>query len=111
MEAQSTKVADVNCLLSVPGVPVPTSTKPTPAASGIRSSSCHRGGDLLLHTGQTHEVRKAGSSGGAGSRWKEKNQSQSTSAPRMCSGAMPVVFRMRQNQFDGFEYTWPVALH
>ena len=33
-----------------------------------------------------------------------------TSAPRMCSGAMPVVFRMRQNQFDGLEYTWPVAL-
>ena len=21
-----------------------------------------------------------------------------------------MVFRMRQNQFDGFEYTWPVAL-
>ncbi len=34
-----------------------------------------------------------------------------TSAPRMCSGAIPVVFRMRQNQLDGFEYTWPVALH
>ena len=101
----------MNCLLSVPGVPVPTSTKPTPATSGIRSSSCHYSGDLLSRAGQTHEVREAGYNGGAGNSGKDEEPESSTSAPRMCSGAMPVVFKMRQNQFDGFEYTWPVALH